>query len=95
MIVRKWWTPVYRMASYEPYDGKKPNFDDSVIEHEEDISQYKNIFKPELDMEVYTYRQNGVIIEQIATYYPKGDRKSIVFREKINEKESSKVTPVP
>jgi len=87
MIIRKWYTPVYRYASYEPYDGTKPDVSESYIEHTEDITTYTDKYRPELDLEIYTYRQNDKIVEQLKTYYPKGDKKIILFREKVREED--------
>lgn len=87
-MFRRWYTPIYRVATYyQEGPPSKPDMRDTMIEHTEEIGQYKDIHRPQLDLEIFTYKQNGKIVEQWFTYYPEGDRKTVVFREKVDPRD--------
>lgn len=87
-MFRRWYTPIYRMATfYQEGPPSLPDMKDSMIEHTEEVTQCNDKYRLGLDLEVFTYKQNGKIVEQWFTYYPEGDRKTVVFREKVDPKD--------
>lgn len=75
---RVWYTPVKReLSCSKPEDP--PKLEISAIRHSIDDSTWIEPHRPMYEMEVTTYRQDGVIKEQMIRHYHRDDPNRVVL----------------